>query len=120
MPYSVKEVAEKYHISPHTLRYYTDQELIPGVVRDENNRRVFNEIALNWLRTITAFRTAGMSVKMIHKYLELYKQGEKTIPERYKLLLEQQYLTQQKLENLKEQLEVINEKVKTYHDWMNN
>jgi DNA-binding transcriptional MerR regulator len=36
MFYSVKEVAEMFRISPHTLRYYADQELIPDVARDQN------------------------------------------------------------------------------------
>ncbi|OPH51860.1 hypothetical protein BC351_34155 [Paenibacillus ferrarius] len=116
MLYSIKQVTEKFHISPHTLRFYTDQDLIPGVVRDENNRRLFNDDALRWLKTILAFRSTGMSVKMIQSYLELYKQGDETIPERYNLLVEQQRLTKQQLSDLSQQLEVINEKVRTYYD----
>lgn len=66
-----------------------------------------------------AFRSTGMSVKMIQNYLELYKQGDETIPERYNLLVEQQRLTKQKLSDLTEQFEVINEKVRTYYDSIN-
>lgn len=118
MSYSVKEVAEMFRISPHTVRYYTDQELIPGVVRDRHGRRVFDEIALGWLRTIIAFRSAGMSIDMIRHYLELYDQGEDTIPARYQLLVEQQRLTRQKLDDLARQLEIIDEKVQSYSGWM--
>lgn len=118
MTYSVKEVAEMFGISPHTVRYYTDQELIPGVARDRSGRRAFDDVALGWLRTIIAFRAAGMSIEMIRHYLELYKQGEETIPARHRLLVEQQALTRQKLEELAKQLDVINEKVRSYDGWI--
>jgi len=118
MSYSVKEVADFFRISPHTVRYYTDQELIPGVTRDQNGRRVFDDTALGWLRTIIAFRTAGMSIDMIRHYLDLYTQGEETIPARYQLLMKQQQLTRQKIDELTQQLNVINEKVQTYSDWI--
>ncbi|QAY67571.1 MerR family transcriptional regulator [Paenibacillus protaetiae] len=117
MNYSVKEVAEQFRISPHTVRYYTDQELIPGVTRDQNGRRMFDETALGWLRTIIAFRTAGMPIDQIRRYLELYDQGEDTIPERYRLLVQQQELTRRKLDDLAHQLEIINEKVRSYSEW---
>ncbi|WMT40927.1 MerR family transcriptional regulator [Paenibacillus sp. D2_2] len=117
MSYSVKEVAEMFRISPHTVRYYTDQELIPGVTRDHNGRRMFDDASLGWLRTIIAFRTAGMSIDMIRHYLDLYNQGEETIPARYQLLVQQQQLTMQKIDDLTHQLEVINEKVQSYNGW---
>ncbi|MCR8645458.1 MerR family transcriptional regulator [Paenibacillus sp. N1-5-1-14] len=118
MSYSVKEVAEMFHISPHTVRYYTDQNLIPSIIRDQNGRRVFDDTSLGWLRTIIAFRTAGMSIDMIRYYLDLYHQGEETIPARYQLLVEQQQLTQHKLDDLTHQLKVINEKVQSYTGWI--
>ncbi|SET33699.1 MerR family transcriptional regulator [Paenibacillus sp. NFR01] len=118
MSYSVKEVAEKFNISPHTVRYYTDMELIPGVKRDANNRRLFDDASLGWLKTIIAFRTAGMSVELIKSYLELYEQGDATIPDRYGLLVEQRRLTAEKLEEMNKQMKVIDEKVDTYYDKM--
>ena len=50
---------------------------------------------------------------MIQKYLELYKQGENTIPERFELLVVSQKISQQKLKDLMEQVEIINDKVET-------
>ncbi|NOU98803.1 MerR family transcriptional regulator [Paenibacillus planticolens] len=118
MFYSVKDVSEMFQISPHTVRYYTDQELIPGVTRDQNGHRIFDDAALGWLRTIIAFRTAGMSIDMIRHYLDLYNQGEETFPARYQLLVQQQQLTKQKLDDLSRQLEVINMKVQSYNGWI--
>jgi len=118
MEYSVKEVAEKLGISPHKIRFYTDRELIPGVGRDANGRRRFDDASLGWLRTVIAFRTAGMSIESIRHYQKLYERGEETIDERYRLLVHQQQLTEQKLEELRQQMEVINEKVRSYSKWI--
>ena len=44
---TVKEVSKKFNISEYTLRYYTDENLIPSIKRDKNNIRVFDEESLN-------------------------------------------------------------------------
>ena len=46
MYYTVKEFAERYGITEHTLRYYTDIGLLP-CKRDGGNRRVFDEESEN-------------------------------------------------------------------------
>ena len=43
MSYTVKEVSERVNLSPHTVRYYTDQGLIPTLQRDEKGNRVFTD-----------------------------------------------------------------------------
>ena len=51
MYYTVKEFAERYGITEHTLRYYTDIGLLP-CKRDGGNRRVFDEESENWMEGI--------------------------------------------------------------------
>ena len=45
--YTVAEVARMLQISVHTVRYYTDQGLIPPIQRDSNGSRLFNRESLN-------------------------------------------------------------------------
>lgn len=59
-----------------------------------------------------------MSVELIKSYLELYEQGDATIPDRYGLLVEQRRLTAERLEEMNKQMKVIDEKVDTYYDKM--
>ena len=42
MYYSIKQMAELFGVTEHTLRFYTDKGLLP-CTRDGGNRRVFNE-----------------------------------------------------------------------------
>lgn len=52
MTYTIKQFAELFHTSEHTIRYYTDIELLP-CRRDKGNRRVFDEESVNWMQGIT-------------------------------------------------------------------
>ena len=38
---TVKDVAEKTGLTPHTIRYYAKEGLLPTVKRDKNGVRVF-------------------------------------------------------------------------------
>ena len=42
MSYTLKQFAEMFHVTEHTVRYYTDIGLLP-CRRDSANRRVFDE-----------------------------------------------------------------------------
>lgn len=42
MHYTVRQFANIFHTTEHTIRYYTDIGLLP-CQRDEGNRRVFDE-----------------------------------------------------------------------------
>lgn len=37
-----------------TLKYYRNEGLIPNVKRDSNNRRVFDEKDVKWIRALTS------------------------------------------------------------------
>ena len=49
MKYTIKQVAEQFALSAHTLRYYEKEGLLPLVTRDENGNRLFGEADLEWL-----------------------------------------------------------------------
>ena len=60
---TVKEVSKAVDISEHTVRYYADCELIPSLMRNKNNQRLFNQESINWLIGIKHLRKCGMSIK---------------------------------------------------------
>lgn len=112
--YSVKEVAKILGITVHTVRYYDDRGLIPGTKRDENNQRQFDDMELEWLFVSITLRNTGLSIKEVKHYIELYQKGDSTIPERYKIMLEQRKKTIQEIEDLKLRLKVLDKKVEHY------
>ena len=84
--YTVKQIADKVGLSEHTVRYYTNENLIPNVMRDKNNNRVFTEESVGWLIGIKCLKDGGVPLKKIKEYVDLCLQGEKTVKERYKII----------------------------------
>lgn len=102
MNYTVGEIAKKLNISPHTLRYYTKEGLLPFVERNENGVRIFKDEDLRWLRLIRCLKQAGMSIKDIRKYIDLYLEGDSTIGQRLEMFRKQKETVEKQLEQLRE------------------
>jgi DNA-binding transcriptional MerR regulator len=66
MYYTIKQMAQMFDVTEHTLRYYTDQGLLP-CERDGGNRRVFNEKSINWMQGIKCLKGCGASIDDIRE-----------------------------------------------------
>ena len=60
--YTVKEAAKQLGFTEHTIRFYTDKGLVPSVIRDKNNCRLFTEESMNWLIGIKHLKECGMTL----------------------------------------------------------
>ncbi|MDK8640748.1 MerR family transcriptional regulator [Niallia taxi] len=116
---TVKEVANLLDLTEHTVRYYTDKGLVPSLKRDKNNNRLFDEESINWLKGAKFLKQAGMSVASIKNYIELCLQGDYTIPERYKIIMEQQAIALARLEEATAIAKQMEAKAKHYEGIMN-
>lgn len=116
--YTVQQVAKKMGLTSYTVRYYHDHGLLPFVKRDKNNNRVFDDVDLEWLKMITCLRSTGMPLDQIKHYFDLVIDGEKTVPERYQIMLDQQKKTLDEIQELQQHLNTINFKVDHYADIM--
>lgn len=117
---TVKEVSKKFNISEYTLRYYTDENLIPSIKRDKNNIRVFDEESLNWLKTIICLRKCGMSIKSIKEYVDLCIIGDSTILQRLDIINSQKVIIYKKIQELKESSLFLEKKKDLYDDIIKN
>lgn len=115
MTYSVKQIANLMDMSEHTIRYYTDLNLLP-VKRDSGNRRVFDEESVNWLMGIKCLKGCGMSIEDIKRYGDLCLQGDGTLAERREIMRKQLAVAEQKLKEAKEVFDYITRKVAHYDD----
>ena len=117
MNYTVKQIANLSGMSEHTIRYYTDQGLLP-CERDAANRRIFNEESLNWIHTINCLKGCGMSIEAIRHYCELcmLEETEDTLNERYQMILDYKKLAYEKLEEAKNLVAYMERKTTYYED----
>lgn len=117
---TVKDVAKKFNISEHAVRYYSDENLIPNLKRDKNNNRIFDEEALNWIQEIICLRNCGMSIKSIKEYVNLCLIGDSTVKERKNIILEQKKLIDEEIKKLNQSSIFLNHKLEIYDKVLSN
>lgn len=111
---TIKEVCEKYNITQDTLRYYEKSGMIPPVQRTKGGIRQYSEEDLRWIEMALCMRSAGLSVEAMSLYLELFRKGDKTIPDRLKLLSEQLEILKQQRLKIDETIALLSYKVDRY------
>ena len=84
--YTMMQVCRELDMTYQTLKYYCNEGLIPNVKRDGNNRRVFDEKDVKWIKDLTCLKKCGMSILEMKEYLELCLQGESSIMQRKEML----------------------------------
>lgn len=117
---TAKDVAKKFNISEHAVRYYSDENLIPNLKRDKNNNRIFDEEALNWIQGIICLRNCGMSIKSIKEYVNLCLIGDSTVKERKNIILEQKKLIDEEIKKLNQSSIFLNHKLEVYNKVLSN
>ena len=86
---TITEVSQKYGITPDTLRYYERIGLIPPVPRTRGGVRDYDENSLGWVELMKCLRSAGVQIEALIQYVDLFRQGDRTIDQRKALLVEQ-------------------------------
>ncbi|MNZ54325.1 HTH-type transcriptional regulator AdhR [compost metagenome] len=114
--HTVKEAAAILGLTEHTIRYYTDQGLVPSLQRDKNNNRLFDEESMNWLNGVKYLKECGMSIEAIKEYIDLCMEGDSSIDKRYEIILAQKAVAEAQLEQAKQRFKYMQEKADHYTD----
>ncbi|ACI19116.1 MerR family transcriptional regulator [Dictyoglomus thermophilum] len=110
----IKEVCEKYGLTPDTLRFYEKIGLLPRVRRDKNGIRDYSEEDCRWIEFIKCMRSAGIEIEALVRYVKLFQEGDATLEERKQILIEQRDKLQAKIEEMQKALERLNYKIQVY------
>lgn len=113
---TIKEVAEKYHISQDTLRYYERMKMIPKVHRTSGGIRDYQEEDLRWVELSICMRSAGLPIEVMIEYLRLFQEGDSTIPARLELLEEQMETLRAQKEQLEATMDRLAYKIAHYKE----
>ena len=104
--------------SVHTIRWYEQQGLMPGVTRDPGGRRVYTSQHVNWLLFLDRLRYAGMPIREMRRYASLAVQGKKTIRQRLALLDAHRSRTVAHIAHLQAALRLLEQKQAYYLKWL--
>lgn len=112
MMYTMMPVCRDLDMTYQTLKFYCNEGLIPNVKRDKNNRRIFDEKDVKWIKDLACLKKCGLSIQEMKEYLELCLQGQSTIMRRKEML-------KQKQEALRISIKELEDSV-AYIDWKQN
>ncbi len=110
--YTMMQVCRELGMTYQTLKFYCNEGLVPGVKRDGNNRRIFDERDVKWIKDLACLKRCGMSIAEMKEYLQLCLQGEPTIMQRKKMLAKKQDALRITIKELEDSV--------AYIDWKQN
>ncbi len=116
--FTMMQVCREADMTYQTLKFYCNQGLVPNVKRDKNNRRVFDEHDVEWVKSLVCLKKCGMSIDEMKDYLTLCLQGEASIPERKAMLAEKRARLVEQIAELKASVDYIDWKQGFYDDVM--
>lgn len=110
--YTMMQVCRETDMTYQALKFYCNEGLVPNVKRDKNNRRVFDERDVKWIKDLVCLKKCGMSIREMKEYLELCLQGESSIPQRKEMLVKKQEALRASIKELEDSV--------AYIDWKQN
>ena len=108
----IKEVSEKFGLTPDTLRYYERVGLIEKVKRNKNGIRDYSEEDCATIAFIKCMRSADVSIEGLCAYLQYYRQDGDTREQRRKILLHEKQRLTEKMHHMQEALDRLECKLK--------
>lgn len=114
--YTMMQVCRETDMTYQTLKYYCNEGLVPNVKRDGNNRRVFDERDVKWIKDLVCLKKCGMSIQEMKEYLDLCLQGASTIPRRKEMLTKKQNALRASIKELEESVAYIDWKQGFYDE----
>lgn len=116
MTYTMMQTCKETDMTYQALKYYCNEGLVPNVKRDDNNRRIFDERDVKWIKDLICLKKCGMSIKEMKEYLDLCLQGPSTTPERKVMLAEKKKALQAQIAELNEYVDYIDWKQNFYDE----
>lgn len=112
----IGELARRSGLSVDTIRYYERIGLMPKADRDRANRRDYDARALVWIAFLGRLKTTGMPIREMQRYAALRAAGAETEAERRDLLVRHREMVRRRLAELRDCLDVLDDKIAGYGD----
>ena len=116
MYYTIGQVAKIMGLTTHTLRFYDKEGLLPNIGKTSSGIRKFSDADLNWIIMLECLKSSGLQLKDIKHYIELLKEGNKSLKERAMIFHNQKIKCQQEINLLKQTMKKIDFKIKYYDE----
>ena len=113
--YTMKEACAQAGLPYETLKFYCNQGLVPNVQRDAQNRRIFSDGDIGWIRSLECLKNCGMGIREMQEFLGLCQEGTSSIPRRKEILERKRLELEREQLRIRESLSYIDRK-QAYYD----
>lgn len=113
---TISEVSKLFNITASTLRYYESMGLMDPVKRNASGHRYYTEHDLRRINFIKTMKNAGITIEQIKLYVDLFHEGEHTIPQRKTILIQQLDILYQKAEDLQNIIHELEDTIENYEN----
>jgi DNA-binding transcriptional MerR regulator len=108
---TIGEAARAVGVSVDTVRFYERGGVMAAPPRNAGGRRVYGPQQMIELTFIIRARGVRMPLPEIGRYLSLARQGDKTLPERMRILSAQKQQVVAQIASMQETLRILDEKL---------
>ncbi len=116
--YTIKQTALITGLSEDTLRYYERIGLVGPIGRAPSGHRRYTAFDHQWVDFLAKMLGTGMSLQTLGRYIDLFREGEDTAPERRALLEVHARQLEGRISQLQETLSFLQWKIDHYDDLM--
>ena len=113
--YTMKEACAQTGLPYETLKFYCNQGLVPNVQGDAQNRRIFSDGDIGWIRSLECLKNCGMGIREMQEFLGLCQEGTSSIPRRKEILERKRLELEREQLRIRESLSYIDRK-QAYYD----
>ncbi|MNC45212.1 HTH-type transcriptional regulator AdhR [compost metagenome] len=117
---SIREAAELTGLTEDTIRYYERIGLLPYADRKPNGHRHYSKDQILGIRFLMRLKATGMTLEEMRRYLELTRQGDGSLSERYTLLEAHNNKIAREIARLQETQNVIQYKLGHFRELAEN
>lgn len=112
---TISETSKEVDLTADTLRYYEKIGILGPVGKNSAGHRDYQEEDIKRIHFIKCMRTAGLSIELIKKYLDLFEIGDETAPQRKEILVTQRKELANKMQELQNTLDYLDAKIEKYN-----
>ena len=114
--YTMMQVCSEVDMTYQTLKYYCNEGLVTHVKRDKNNRRIFDEHGVKWIKDLSCLKRCSFSIQKMKDYLDLCLEGESTVRIRKECLVRKRESLENTIQESEENIDYIDWKQNFYDD----
>lgn len=112
--YTTQEMATKTGVSISTLRYYERVGLLDPVTRLDNGHRRYGDADVLRVTFLKRLRATGMPISQMQHYVDLFRAGNSTVPERIAILEAHRTQICKQMDELQATLDLLDMKLARY------